>query len=380
MALIGLSATVGTIARPAAAQDDPPAQTEPAPPSEPEAPAPDRSEREPAESAPPEVEAPAPKRRGAAGAIEHVHALISSRITDTADRIDAFFGDDRIHEESNRSHLKLAVLRISDEDGLEVERQFRLKIVLPRLQRRLQLVISGEDEEDTLETDGIEVGAQPLATDSVANDVTSALRLMLRATRELNISLDAGVRVRLHPTVFARARFRNTIEFEHWALRFTQNVKWEEQFSESPYQWEEISRLELERPLPPRFFFRTSLQGAWYEGRHGYFVNQGFALVQRISRHRALVYEWNTKARTGRTVETVDDVEVVVDPDRRFRIEETGPKLRYRQTLGWPWIFFEADAERAFRRDLDAHNDFDGVWRFQVRLELQFRELRDGED
>jgi hypothetical protein len=367
-AVIGLIAAAGTIPRLAWAQDSPPEETAPAP------------AEEPAPAEPPMPEAPREERRGTAGAIERAHAAITFSITETADRIDAFFGDDRIQEESNRSYLKLAVQRISDEDGLEVERDFKLKIVLPRLQRRLHLVIQREDETDaTDETDGADGAAENVVPRSTTGDLTSALRLMLRATRELNISVDAGVRVRLHPTVFARARYRRSVEFENWAVRFTQNVKWEEKFSESPYQWEEISRLDLERRISPRFFFRTSLQGAWFEGQHGYFVTQGFALVHRIGARRALVYEWNTKARTGRIVETEDDVEIVVDPDRRFRVEETGPKLRYRQTIGWPWFFLEADAERAFRRDLDSDNDFDGVWRFLIKLELQFRNLPETE-
>lgn len=205
--------------------------------------------------------------------------------------------------------------------------------------------------------------------------VRSALRLILRATRNLNISLDGGVRVRIPPTVFARLRFRESVELEEWVVRFTQTIQWEEAFEDNPYQWETVSRLDVERPITSNHFFRTSLQGAWFEGEHGYFVSQRFALIHLLSKRRALIYEWNTLARTGQIVETENDTEIVVDPDARFRIEETGFRLRYRQTVGWPWLFFEFDPEMAFRRDFDRDTGFDGIWRFLVRVEVQFGDI-----
>jgi hypothetical protein len=54
--------------------------------------------------------------------------MISSRLTDTADRLDAFFGEPRIQEESNRGYLNVAVQGIRDEHGGEVATESRLKI------------------------------------------------------------------------------------------------------------------------------------------------------------------------------------------------------------------------------------------------------------
>jgi hypothetical protein len=198
---------------------------------------------------------------------------------------------------------------------------------------------------------------------------------MVRSARDLNIYIDAGIRVRVHPTVFSRIRYRRSAELKKWVVRFTQSVKWEEEFAENPYQWEVVSRLDFDRPIPPHFFFRTSLQGGWTEGLHGYFVTQGFSLVHQITDRRAMVYEWNTLAQTGRLVHTENDAEIIVDADGRFRVVETGFKVRYRQTIGWPWLFVETDVERAFRRELDLDTDFDGVWRLMLEFEVQFRDM-----
>lgn len=329
----------------------------------------------PADSAPPAEETP--KRNGAVAAIGRAHEMISSRITETADRLDTFLGKPRVLEESNRSYLKVALLRISDEDGMDVAREFKVKIVLPRLQDRIHLIITQENDEEEISPEAGTAFARDLTTGTPSRDLTSALRLMLRSARDLNIYIDAGVRVRVHPTVFSRIRYRRSAELGRWALRFTQSVKWEEQFQEHPSQWETISRLDFDRPIPPKFFFRASLQGAWYEGRHGYFVTQGFSLVHQVSERRALVYEWNTLARTGQLVRTKNNTDIIMDPDGRFRIEETGFKIQYRQTVGWPWFFFEADAERAFRRDLGPDLDLDSFWRSLVKIEAQFRDLRE---
>jgi hypothetical protein len=309
----------------------------------------------------------------ASSVIGRLHERISAGISETADRIDAFFGEERAEEETNRSHLKISLVRIRDERGVEIDHQVRLKIVLPRLQNRLQLVIEEEDDEDGSEEE--EGGVGDFVRESRPGVVRSALRLILHATRTLNISLDGGIRVRIPPTVYARLRFRGSIALEEWVMRFTQTVRWEEAFEDLPYNWEAVSRLDVERPITANHFFRTSLQGAWFEGEHGYFVSQRFALVHLMSKRRALVYEWNTLARTGQIVKTENDTEGVVDPDTRFRIEETGFRLRYRQTVGWPWLFFEFDPELAFRRDFDRDTGFDGLWRFLVRLEVQFGDI-----
>ncbi|MCG3111607.1 MAG: hypothetical protein MCM46_07250 [Candidatus Manganitrophus sp. SB1] len=318
----------------------------------------------------------ATEQEATAGAIDRVHEMVSSGITETADWIDAFFGEERAEEEINRSYLKIGLVRISDEDGMEINSEVRLKVVLPRLQERLQLVIEREGESEAFESEGDVGGVQAPVRDSQTTDgVRSALRLILRATRNLNISLDGGVRVRIPPTVFARLRFRESVELEEWVVRFTQTIQWEEAFEDNPYQWETVSRLDVERPITSNHFFRTSLQGAWFEGEHGYFVSQRFALIHLLSKRRALIYEWNTLARAGQIVETENDTEIVVDPDTRFRIEETGFRLRYRQTVGWPWLFFEFDPEMAFRRDFDRDTGFDGIWRFLVRVEVQFGDI-----
>ena len=354
VAVIGLIDVVGMASRMAWAQDDPPEETVPSTAGEPER-----------------------KSAGVMAAIDRAHERISSRITETADRLDAFLGKARIQEESNQSSLKLAVLRITDEHGTEITKEIKLKIVLPRLQNRLHLIITQEGKRGAIESEDGTGLVEDLAPRPPAGNLTTALRLMLRSARDLNVYIDAGVRVRIHPTVFSRLRYRKSVELDQWAVRFTQSVKWEEEFAENPYQWEVISRLDFERPTARDYFFRTSLQGAWFEGRHGYFVTQGFSLVHQISERRALVYEWNTSALTGQLVKTENNIEVIVDQDRRFRIEETGFKIRYRQTIGWPWLFFETAVERAFRRDLDLDSDFDGVWRTMVKLEVQFRDMTD---
>jgi hypothetical protein len=355
VAVIGLIDVVGMTSRVAWAQGDPPEEPVPSTAGEPER-----------ESA------------GVMAAIDRAHGLISSRITDTVDQLDSFLGEERIQEELNRSYLNLAVLRITNENGLEIKHALKLKIVLPRLQNRLQLVIAREDEVgEAFDSEDGKVAVKELVRGSPSRDLTSALRLVLRATRDLNIYIDGGVRVRIHSTVFTRLRYRKSVELDRWVVRFTQSVKWEEQFAENPYQWEEISRLDFDRPMTPDYLFRMSLQGAWYEGQHGYFVTQGFSLAQQISERRALVYEWNTSALRGQLVRTENNTKVIVDPDARFRIEETGFKIRYRQTIGWPWLFFDADAELAFRRGLDLDSDFDGIWRSLVKLEVQFRDMGD---
>jgi hypothetical protein len=333
----------------------------------------------PGETPPSTAEEPEHEPPPEPGVIDRTHTMISSGITDTADWIDAFLGNDRIQDESNRSNLRLAVLRISDENGLEIKPDFKLKIVLPGLQKRIHLVIAREDDpEDEPPSQSAKVGVAEVLPGTPRNDLTSAIRLMLRTARDINIYIEGGIRFRIHPLVFSRARYRQSVELDRWVFRFTQSVKWEEVFWDNSYHWEVISRLDFERPITPAFFFRTSLQGAWFEGQHGYFVNQGFGLVHQISKHRVLVYEWNTAARTGLIVNTKNNTGMLADQDKRFRIYETGPKLRYRQTLGRPWFFIEASAERAFRRDLDQDSHFDSVWRFLVKLEIQFLNMGSG--
>jgi hypothetical protein len=299
-----------------------------------------------------------------ASLIDKTQKRISRRIAKMADQLDSFFGDERIEEESNKTDLTLKFSIQAEQGGaLDFGTRAKLNLVLPRLEDRLHFVISRE-QGGSQDLDDLLDGEEPPIIDGAETvDWSSALRLILKSTRDMNIHADAGVKMRLPPQVFTRLRYRQTFHLPVWAIRFTQKVG---VFQDSG--WEESTRLDFDRRLSSTLLFRTSTTGSWFEEKPGYFVHQGFSFFQRLNRYRSLLYEWNTSSRTGKS----DDKESAAgeEPEARFRIDETYVGFRYRQALFWKWLLGELSPGVAFPRN----QDYKATARVIFRIEIQFRD------
>ncbi len=286
--------------------------------------------------------------------VDKAHAGVSRSVYLTANWLDAFFGDERVEAEENRTLLKISLRSFTEAGaGLEIDPKISLKLRLPRLSKRLQLEVTRDTEADfALDSE------DPLARRSVRQvrfedeeerGFTAALRYFVKATRRANISLQAGLRVRFGtPVGFVGPRYRREIKLAPWALRFTQRLRW---FTEN--RLESNTRLDLERPLAQDLFFRTTAGLSWFEDENNYFYDLRFFLFQPLSKRRSLAYEWNNFFQAKQP---------------NHHLEEINLRMRYRQNILKDWLFFEVAPQIGFPKD----RNFDFTPGIQFRIDLFF--------
>jgi hypothetical protein len=262
-----------------------------------------------------------------------LHGAISRRIISTAGWLDSFFGDERFESELNRSWVKFRYDSFLEEDSKWVQNpDVSLRLVLPQLRRKAHVIISGSRDQD--EADELDLFADtsvqriPLAEE---RRLTTALQYFIRRTLLDNLSVRFGAK--LHsgaPVIFLGPRYRILFPFDPWALRATQEVLWE-----SSKGFESKSRIDFERMLRREFFFRTSLDGVWTEGVHGYSYNLSFFLRHPVGPRQALEYQWVNNFVT-RPMDRLEEVVLLV---------------RYREQIWREWLFYEIAPQSRFPRD-----------------------------
>ncbi len=290
-------------------------------------------------------------------AIDGAHATMSKGVLATANWIDSFCDDSRIESEDTRTRFKVTFTAFSEEGeliGFDIKP--RLKLVLPRFEDRLQLIVSGDPDDDFSNENAPDRDIREEIGEKEDNGVTTTLQYFLKETRRRNISFQTGLRISgFAPVLFLGPRYRQTIDLDPWALRFTQRLRW---FTDKG--WDSNTRIDLERPLLGRFFFRTSTEGIWTQDKSGYSYNLRFLLFQPLSEQRTLSYEWNNLFQT--------------EPNNQ--LNETNLRLRYRQRLWRDWLFFEIAPQAAFLKE----RSFKISPGMIFRLEVIFGYYRQGQE
>lgn len=268
------------------------------------------------------------------GMVDEVHANVSQRVLSTSQWLDSFFDATRYEAEANKSRLKLSVTGFAEESELlGFDFKFRLRLALPRMQNKLNLIVSGDPDDDPSFDDQAQRNIRTNIEEGRTEGGVAALQYFIKSARDLNISFQTGLRFDgITPVLFLGPRYRKSIPLEDWTLRFTQRIRW---YTDDG--WDANTAFDLDRPLSERFFFRVSTEGSWRQEESGYFYNFRTFLAQPLSERKSLVYEWNNFFQT--------------EPNNR--LEETNLRLRYRQNIWRKWMFFDVAPQLAFLRDRD---------------------------
>lgn len=282
--------------------------------------------------------------------VDLAHEYIGRSVDDAAKWFDAFFGDERYVSEEAQSRIRLTP-SLFYEEGEGVESRFRVnaRIHLPRLSKRLRLVIADTslDEESILDQETFP-GAGTVENASTA----IGLQYLVRSMKSANLSITAGLKRGDEHAIdfFIGPRFRKTWAFDSWQLRFTERVRW---FAD--LGWDSRTRLDYERLLKQDLFFRTSSELLWSEedfDTTGYQLSVTPAVAQRLENRAGIEYQWLNVFNSR--------------PDRR--LDSTTLRVRYRQGIWRKWLFYEVNPQVAFRDE----DDFDSTAGIELRLEASF--------
>ena len=253
--------------------------------------------------------------------IDIVHDRMCSNIVQAVAAVDRFFGDERLEEESDGTLLKLALgVKGEDGEGMSIDTRLRLRIGLPQLQHRLQLVF-----DDDIETSR-DAGRGGLLTAAQESNPDAALRFFLVKKPKLRLSADAGIKTTNPTQVFGKLRGRYIMPFEAGELRLAETVR---VFSEDGL--DETSELRWSQRVG-EWLCSTATTLRWAEYEDGVTPGQAFSFYKDISGRRAYRVDF-----TGTWPEAP-----------HVHLARYESSLTYRQLLYKRWFFLEAKAGFAF--------------------------------
>ncbi len=255
-----------------------------------------------------------------------------------ANWVDGFFDDDRTRGIKNTTRLKLSYWGFFDQDDQydDDDFSFNLRVKLPRAQKKVQLIITNDPDEELSSSRSGGVFPEQRQTE----ETTVGFRFFDLAGLEKKIpgkfSTAVGVGFSSgDPTFRIEPRYIYTHDFDIWSTTFLQKIRWH-----SRDGWSLESRLDFDRALSEKYFLRFNNEIYWEEKEEdfdGYEFRPRVILSRRFSNKQALLYEWNNLFRS----------------EPSFDLNTTAVAVRYRRQIWKPWFFVEVAPQLAFRNEDD---------------------------
>lgn len=270
----------------------------------------------------------------------------SRQVTRFANWIDNYFADDRIYDEKQGSYLKLNILQtyFENDDPL-YDAQIRAKLDIPKTQKRLQLFILSNDEDEN--------DAQKTSIDKAVEKQEQLIGLQFfnPDSKLWKITTIAGVRLHSGLDPFARLKFRRLIEKKTWSFRIAESFFWFESDGAG-----ETTRLDMDRRLTKKLLFRSTTQATWKNINHYFDTGQDLIIFQNISKHKSLAYQLGARGI----------IDSRVDP--QVYATDYFLSVRYRQQIHKGWMFLDVIPSINHSRE----NDYKPVRSITLKLEIVF--------
>ncbi|PIP37433.1 MAG: hypothetical protein COX19_16735 [Desulfobacterales bacterium CG23_combo_of_CG06-09_8_20_14_all_51_8] len=271
----------------------------------------------------------------------------STGMLDAADRVDSFFGDERLDDENRYTRLRLGMgLGWHKNDGASLLTEVRLRLSLPQLKNRFQIVV-----DDSFEADEPDKGSV-IAEAAKDSEPDAALRYILKHDERRRLTSDLGVRLSSPSQVFGRLRGRIILPFPIWELRLSQSAAW---FTDDGVT--ETSELRWSRLLWTDWLFRAISRVTWEENNNGVTPAQSFSLFRELTTHRGY-----RLGASGEWPETPHAHEA------KYTTEFT-----YRQLLHSRWLFLEITPGLEFPQQ----RDYECTPYINFKIEIVFDEDRE---
>lgn len=248
---------------------------------------------------------------------------------DVAEYIDSFFDDGRFTSEENESRATLKLsLGYSKNDNLEIQPRLDVRLKLPKLSSRAQLVIEAAEDSD-FAVDDTPVDDYSNHDDAEGGELRAALRWFLKEGDTVNLAFDAGGS---WDYLYTSLRLRAIQNFDKWLGRFTNRLRW---YTDDG--WENRTTYDLESHFTEDFFFRSTTTLNYYETKDGFPHSQHFRLYQVLSSIRAIAYE------TG----------VYLETEPSYKLSDLQFIVRYRQRFYRDWLVLEVSPRVTFPEEYD---------------------------
>lgn len=308
----------------------------------------------PAEETPP-LEGLIESGMGAAGrAMDATHASIEQSILDRVIWFDEFFGRVRAEETRPPEYLLRLTQAARFEEGGEVlsRTAIRANLRLPKIGRRLRLVVAGESDVDPAARLPEDPGTPAVDRTTPSTRLRNAeIQYWVLQRPSANLFLGAGFRLRIPPEAFVRTRLQYTHRLSAVSLvRFGETL-----FLRDPDGFGQTTEVDLERVFGPKTLLRWANAGTVSQ------KSEGLEWATELSLQRQLT--------PGSAVTLAGAANGDTRPSAQAEIYRIF--TRYRRNVLRPWLFLEFEPEIFWRR-----NDGGGhpaALAFTFRVEVLFQ-------
>jgi hypothetical protein len=210
------------------------------------------------------------------------------------------------------------------EQGGKFKFRFRGRFNLPNLGRRVSL-LAGADEDSGFDD----------SVDDSADEGVVGLQFYGKETSKWNTSLTLGLKFNDFAFFLGpRVRYQDNVG-EKGSYRFTQTVRYQ-----TNNYWQFNTRLDLNRLISERFYFRQTFDGRWRGKRsedEGYRTRVSSFQTQRLTLISGLQYEFSTIFHTR--------------PDTH--VDRYVVALRYRKQTDLRWLYYEISPQVSWDEEYD---------------------------
>lgn len=284
--------------------------------------------------------------------LDEYHTYMLGKIKGQTIWFDNFFGDRRIEEDDlPSSFVRLRVVaRFTEGEGLTFPIRLRANLELPKVNRRLRLVIFGGNREEDRFRESDDTIDSSLKSGGEKDWTNLGLRYMIYKSLRDRFHFGGGLSLGWPLDYYGRMRYERLLHNgTDNVIRFTETGFWN-----SLTGFGETSQIDLEKILGEQLTGRFSLIGTYNEDISGIQWGAEANLFRQLSENSALAFDLGTYGTS----------------EPHMRIENYRIGGRYRRNFLRPWLFFEIEPEVTF--PLSDIGKRETVGAITTVLEIQF--------
>jgi hypothetical protein len=294
------------------------------------------------------------------GYIDRSHAFFDRKINRVVTWFDGLFGD-QTRKAADKADIKLRwsnELRAEKGESIRYHSSLRAHLHLPRLEKRISLVIFEETGDETVLPVPLEPGTPVANTPTKANTfraLNTELRYYAYDTKTAYAFLAVGSRFVWLPETFVRSRvlYRHIFS-DNTFISPSVTPFWQDHlgFGVTP-------QLDFGRPFPHDHIFLWANSATFFKNRSGFLWGSEVSVSRILSPVTAIAVAVGASGATRPSL--------VAD---RFNLAGKNYKVsgKYRRKIYRPWLFVELVPEANWRRDETGNREI--IPAFTVRLEI----------
>jgi len=275
------------------------------------------------------------------------HKDASSGLEWLSKRIDTFFANEDLYEESTGSFARLTASTILREGGKQSYLgDLSVRLELPHTKKKLKLIIE-TDADKNLENRPGQL-SQPTPNQALSETTYFAGVEQKLAEKSLwDVSTSTGIRIRSPLDPFVRLRMKREVVFKYWKFRFTETL-----FHFHSSGTGHNSTFEWDRPMSKKDLFRWHTTATWWDDTDHYELSNSLSFFHEITDRRALAYSISV---FGSNKPTVQADTYLFD-------------VRYRQRIHKDWLYYEINPQVLYEKI----NNFTPEKTLTLKLEMIF--------